>query len=91
LPNVLPSALSYGLIQAALVIVVEGSLSFLGLSVTAPTSSWGGLIASGQQFLNQDAALVLIPSGVMCLTVLALNFLGDILRQHFETSGGAGL
>lgn len=91
LPNVLPSALSYGLIQAGQVMVVEGSLSFLGLSVTAPTPSWGGLIASGQQYLDQDAALVLVPAAVMCATVLAFNFLGDILRQHFESSGGAGL
>ncbi len=52
--------LSYGLIAVGVVtIVVEGSLSFLGLSVSAPTPSWGGLIADGQTFLNQDPALVL--------------------------------
>jgi peptide/nickel transport system permease protein len=86
-PNVLPPVLSYGLIAMGVVIVVEGSLSFLGLSVTAPTPSWGGLIAEGQTFLQQDPGLVLIPSAVLCLTVLALNLAGDTLRQRHEVGG----
>lgn len=87
LPNVLPSVLSYALISVGLVIVVEGSLSFLGLSVSAPTPSWGGLIAEGEPYLSQDPWLVVIPSIVMCLTVLALNLAGERLRRHYETTG----
>ena len=87
LPNVLPSVLSYALISVGLVIVVEGSLSFLGLSVSAPTPSWGGLIAEGQAYLTQDPWLVVIPSIVMCLTVLALNLAGETLRRRYETTG----
>ena len=83
-PNVMPPVLSYGLIAMGVVIVVEGSLSFLGLSVSAPTPSWGGLIADGQTFLSQDPGLVLIPSAVLCLTVLALNLAGDTLRRRHE-------
>jgi peptide/nickel transport system permease protein len=75
-PNVMPA-----------VIVVEGSLSFLGLSVSAPTASWGGLIAEGQPFLQQDPSFVLIPSLVMCLTVLSLNLAGDTMRRRHEASG----
>jgi peptide/nickel transport system permease protein len=86
-PNVLPAVMAYGLIAAGAVIVVEGSLSFLGLSVAAPTASWGGMIADGQPYLQQDPSLVLIPSAVMCLTVLALNMAGDTLRRRHELSG----
>lgn len=88
LPNVLPGLLSYGLIAMGVTIVVEGSLSFLGLSVSAPTPSWGGLIAEGQNFLHSDPGLVLIPSVVLCLTVLALNLAGDTLRAL--SGGGRG-
>lgn len=84
-PSILPPVLSYGLITMGVVIVVEGTLSFLGLSVTAPTSSWGGLIAAGQNDLTDDPALVLIPSAVLSLTVLALNLAGDKLRSRYET------
>ncbi len=91
MPNVLPPVVSYGLIAVGVVIVVEGSLSFLGLSVSAPTPSWGGLIADGQTFLSQDPALVLVPSAVMCITVLALNLVGDTLRRRHESAGRASL
>jgi peptide/nickel transport system permease protein len=90
-PNVLPQVLSYGLIAVGVVIVVEGSLSFLGLSVSAPTPSWGGIIASGQEFLSQDPSLVLVPAAVMCLTVLALNLAGDTLRRRYEAAGRSTL
>ena len=91
LPNVLPAVASYGLIAVGVVIVVEGSLSFLGLSVSAPTPSWGGLIADGQTFMNQDPALVLLPSAAMCITVLALNLVGDTLRRRHDAGGRASL
>ena len=89
-PNVLPPVFSYGLIAVGVVIVVEGSLSFLGLSVSAPTPSWGGLIAEGQTFLSQDPAVVLLPSAVLCLTVLALNLVGDTMRRRHEFLGVSG-
>jgi peptide/nickel transport system permease protein len=90
LPSVVPSLLSYGLIAVAIVIVVEGSLSFLGLSVSAPIPSWGGIIAEGQPFLSQDPWLVVVPSIIMCLTVLALNLAGDTLRRRYESTGAKG-
>jgi peptide/nickel transport system permease protein len=90
MPNVVPPLFAYGLIAVAAVIVVEGSLSFLGLSVSVPTPSWGGIIAEGVTYMSQDPAIVLLPSGVMCLTVLALNLAGDTLRRRHETFGRAG-
>jgi peptide/nickel transport system permease protein len=83
-PNVLPPLLAYGLIAMGVVIVVEGSLSFLGLSVQAPIPSWGGLIAQGQHYLEDAPHIVLIPSATMLLTVLALNFMGDVVRQAYD-------
>lgn len=84
-PNVLPPVLSYGLVTMGLVIVVEGTLSFLGLSVSVPTASWGGLIAAGQSMMRDHPGQVLIPSLALCATVLALNIAGDVLRRRQET------
>jgi peptide/nickel transport system permease protein len=70
----------YGLIIMALMIVVEGVLSFLGLSVPPPTPSWGGMIAEGREVLSEAPHVCLIPAAVLFLTVLSLNILGDTLR-----------
>jgi peptide/nickel transport system permease protein len=86
-PNVLPSILAYGFIAMSLTIVVEGTLSFLGLSVSEPTASWGGLIADGQHYLKEAPFMVTIPSAVLCLTVLALNLSGEMLRRRYESNG----
>jgi peptide/nickel transport system permease protein len=84
MPNVLPAVLAYGLVAMSLAIVVEGSLSFLGLSVSAPTPSWGGLVADGQKYLRQETSMVIIPSAVLCLTVLTLNVVGENYRRRYE-------
>jgi peptide/nickel transport system permease protein len=88
LPNVLPPAASYSLIGVALAIVGEGALAFIGLSVRAPTPSWGGMIAEGVSFLNHYPYISLIPAAVMFVTVLALNFAGDSLRAFFDVKEG---
>lgn len=89
LPNVWPPMVAYGLVAVGVTIVVEGSLSFLGLSVSAPTPSWGGMIASGQDYLRNDPGLVLIPSAVMCVTVLAFNIAGEALGAKSSRVGRA--
>jgi peptide/nickel transport system permease protein len=88
LPNVLPSALAFSLVAVAVVIVAEGALSFLGLSVRPPTPTWGGMIAEGGQVLAQDPLVALWPSVAMFLTVLALNFAGDRLQVYFQVREG---
>ncbi len=80
LPNVAIPLCVYGLIIMALMIVVEGVLSFLGLSVPPPTPSWGGMIAAGREVLGEAPHVCLIPAMVLFLTVLSLNVLGDTLR-----------
>lgn len=80
LPNVLPSVLSYAFLVVAVVIVAEGSLSFLGFGIQPPTPSWGGMIAGGRQSLYTAPHIVAYPSIVLLLTVMSFNFIGDYLR-----------
>jgi peptide/nickel transport system permease protein len=87
-PNVTPSIVAYGLVLSAVAIVVEGSLSFLGLGVPPPTPTWGGMIAAGRGELDGAAHVVLIPTAVMFVTVLSLNVLGDRLRIHLDAPAG---
>jgi peptide/nickel transport system permease protein len=84
LPNVAIPIGSFSFIAVALAVVAEGALAFLGLSVHAPTATWGGMINDGRSFLQDHPALSLIPATVLFITVLALNFAGDTLRSHFD-------
>jgi peptide/nickel transport system permease protein len=81
LPNILPSTAAYGLLMVSLVIIAEGTLSFLGLSVPPPTPSWGGMIAEGKEVLTESPHVTLIPAAIMFLTVLSFNLLGDRIRE----------
>ena len=84
LPNVVPPMLSFSLLAIAVVIVAEGALSFLGLSVEAPTASWGGIINEGRDLLDEAPHISLIPCAVMFVTLLSLNYVGDKLRQIWD-------
>jgi len=84
LPNVVLPVMAFGLIQMGLVIVLEGALAFLGLSVELPQATWGGMIAEGNRHIFRTLHVVLIPSAVMFFTVLSLNFVGDTLRSRFD-------
>ncbi|WP_440102747.1 dipeptide/oligopeptide/nickel ABC transporter permease/ATP-binding protein [Streptosporangium sp. H16] len=79
-PNVAVPAASYAFVGMAIAVVAEGSLAFLGLSVQAPTPTWGGLINEGRAVMDGAPHVVLAPSLVMFLTVLSFNVVGDRLR-----------
>jgi peptide/nickel transport system permease protein len=83
LPNVILPVAAFGLVALGVVIVLEGSLAFLGLSVPG-VPEWGGMIADGRQHLGKTAHVALIPSIVLFLTVLAINFVGDELRRRYD-------
>ena len=86
LPNIVPTLLSFALTGMALLIVAEGALAFLGLSVESPTPTWGAMISSGTERLRNGVWWVsLMPALVMFLTVLSVNILGDVLAQRFNT------
>ncbi|MBA2624831.1 MAG: ABC transporter permease [Acidimicrobiia bacterium] len=84
LPNVVPPMASFALLAIAVVIVAEGALSFLGLSVESPSVSWGGLIQGGRQQLDETPHVSLMPCAVMFVTLLALNYVGDKMRAIFD-------
>jgi peptide/nickel transport system permease protein len=87
IPNLLIPLGAYGLLVAAFMIMAEGAISFLGLGVPAPTPSWGGMIAEGREVLDEAPHVSMVPAGVMFLTVLAFNVIGDGLRQWKERRG----
>jgi peptide/nickel transport system permease protein len=86
LPNVLPAAASFALIGVAVAIIVEGSLAFLGLSISLPTASLGNIISSGVQNenLQTNPYIALWPSLYIFLLLSALNLMGDRLRSRFD-------
>lgn len=84
LPNVILPTISYSFIIVASVMVAEGSLDYLGLGIPPPTPTWGGMIASGQQFLATNPELVFVPAVVLLLTVLSFYTLGDYGRRHLD-------
>ena len=90
LPNVVLPLLAFGLLVVAIAIVAEGSLAFLGLT-SQETISWGGMINGGRRALQQEdiAHTSMIPAGMMFLTVLAVNFLGDRFRAAFDVKDAA--
>jgi ABC-type dipeptide/oligopeptide/nickel transport system permease subunit len=85
-PNLLSSVFSYILITIAVAIVVEGSLSFIGLGIAPDKPSWGGMIAGGRGDLDTAPHVSLIPAAAMFVTVLALNRLGE----HVQARSGPG-
>lgn len=88
LPNMRMALLTYALTMTSVMIVAEGSLSFLGVGVPPPTPSWGSMIAEGRESLERVPHVSMIPAAVMFLTVLSFNLLGDALRQAGTSKAG---
>jgi peptide/nickel transport system permease protein len=89
LPNVGLPLLAFFLLGVAVTIVVEGALSFLGLGVPPPISSWGSMIGEGRESLDVAPRLAFIPATAMFLTVLSFNLVGDTLRALTDPRQGA--
>jgi peptide/nickel transport system permease protein len=84
LPNLLPPLVIQATFGLAAAIIAEGSLSFLGLGVEAPTPSWGAMLNDGRQFLLVAPHLTTYPGLAVMLTVFALNLVGDALQNKLE-------
>ena len=89
LPNVILPLFAFFLLGVAVTIVVEGALSFLGLGVPPPVSSWGSMIGEGRESLEMAPRLAFIPAVTMFLTVLSFNLVGDTLRALTDPRQGA--
>lgn len=89
LPNVFLPLFAFFLLGVAITIVVEGALSFLGLGVPPPISSWGSMIGEGRESLEIAPRLAFIPAVTMFLTVLSFNLVGDTLRALTDPRQGA--
>lgn len=87
LPNVAIPMLIYALLVVSRIIVVEGVLSFLGLSLPAPQPTWGNMIADGQVDLATLPYIPFIPAALMFLTVLSINLIGEHLRARTDFRG----
>ncbi len=84
LPNTLGPIIVYTTLTIPGVMLFEATLSFLGLGVKAPNSSWGILIKEGADAMLTNPYLLLFPSLALSLTLFALNFLGDGLRDALD-------
>ncbi|MGA0879574.1 MAG: ABC transporter permease [Ilumatobacteraceae bacterium] len=90
LPNVMPAMVTFAITGMAILIVAEGALAYLGLSVTAPTPTWGAMIFGGQTKLETAWWIAIMPSIVLFLTVLAINLLGDAVNEKFRIREAIG-
>jgi peptide/nickel transport system permease protein len=91
LPNIVPTIISFGLIAVATIIVLEGTLAFLGLSVPPPTPSWGNMLNEGSTLLSGGKGqtnpwLVIFPAAAMFSLLFTLNVVADKLRAYFDVT-----
>lgn len=83
-PNLLGTVVVYTTLAVPGIMLTESTLSFIGLGVRAPNSSWGTLIKEGADRMEATPELLFFPALFFCLTLLALNFLGDGLRDALD-------
>lgn len=83
-PNLLGTVVVYTTLAVPGIMLTESTLSFIGLGVKAPNSSWGTLIKEGADRMEVTPELLIFPAVFFCLTLLALNFLGDGLRDAID-------
>ena len=84
IPNIFPSIIVAASINIASAILMESALSFLGLGVQQPMSSWGSMLQAAQGYISEAPNLAIFPGFLILLTVLSFNVLGDVFRLAFE-------
>ncbi|MBL4827115.1 MAG: ABC transporter permease [Spongiibacteraceae bacterium] len=83
-PNIAGSLIVLATLQVGTVIIIEASLSFLGVGVPPPTPAWGTMIADGRSYINAAPWLAIVPGVAMLMTVMAVNVLGDYLAEKLN-------
>lgn len=84
IPSILPTMIVSATINIATAILLESSLSFLGVGVTQPNASWGSMLKDAQSYLMDAPYLAFFPGMFILLTVLSFNLIGDVLRNVFD-------
>lgn len=84
LPNSLAPVIVQSSLQFALSVLLLAGLGFLGLGAQPPTPEWGSMLAQGRVYLRSSPHVVIFPSLVISVTVLALNLVGDALRDALD-------
>lgn len=84
IPNSLAPVIVHTTLSVATIILTIAGLSFLGLGVSAPTPEWGAMLSSGRTYLRDHSYLTLFPGLAIMITILALNLLGDGLRDALD-------
>ena len=91
LPHLVPTAIVWGTLGIATTVLLEATLSFLGIGVQPPEPSWGNIIFESQSYFQAAPWLVFFPGAVILLTALAFNLVGDALRDILDpTQRGRG-
>ena len=91
LPHLIPTAIVWGTLGIATTVLLEATLSFLGIGVQPPQPSWGNIIFESQSYFQAAPWLVFFPGMVILLTALAFNLVGDALRDILDpTQRGRG-
>ena len=88
LPNVAATYIVLMTITLGFAIVVEASLSFLGVGVPEGVATWGSMLEIGREHIHTQAWLVVFPGIIIAAVVFAVNFLGDGLRDVLDPSSG---
>ena len=84
LPHLVPTIIVWGTLGIATNVMLEASLSYLGIGVQPPIPSWGGMIQQGQSYYRTSPWLVIVPGLAIMVTVFAFNLLGDGLRDALD-------
>lgn len=84
LPNIANALIVLATLQVGTVIVLEASLSFLGVGVPPPTPSWGAMVSEGRAFISRAPWLSFVPGCAILMIVLAANLMGDALSDYFN-------
>ncbi|MBI4280212.1 MAG: ABC transporter permease [Armatimonadetes bacterium] len=84
LPNVVPVIVISATLRVGIAILAEAGLSYLGLGVQPPTPSWGNIVADGRVYLRTAWWVSLFPGAFVLLSVMAVNLVGDGLRDAFD-------
>lgn len=84
LPQLVPTIIVWGTLGIATNVMLEASLSYMGIGVQPPTPSWGGMIQQGQSYYRTAPWMVIFPGAAIMITVFAFNLFGDGLRDALD-------